>query len=111
MSDGPAVDLATQREQLRLRSAQLREQIAVRTSVFRPVFRATDRVRGGVRTVTGVAGARKQHALMLLAGSAIAGALLVRPRMAVGLGLRAWSGWQMFRRVQPLVRTVLRQLG
>ncbi|HRL35217.1 MAG TPA: YqjK family protein [Ottowia beijingensis] len=108
MSDEPAVDLAVRREQLRLRSAQLREQIAVRTAVFRPVFHATDRVRGGVRSVQS---ARKSHALALLAGSAVVGAMLVRPRAAMILGLRVWSGWQMFRRVQPLVNRVLRQLG
>ena len=108
MSDQAPVDLAVRREQLRLRSAQLREQIAVRTSVFRPVFKATDRVRGGVRTI---GNARNQHALMLLAGSAVVGALLVRPRSAVSLGLRVWSGWQMFRRLRPVVNGVLRQLG
>ena len=101
-------DLATRREQLRLRSAQLREQISVRSHVFRPVFRATDHVRGGVRSVQS---ARKSHALALLAGSAVVGAMLVRPRAAMNLGLRVWSGWQMFRRVQPLVNRVLRQLG
>lgn len=104
MSDEPAVDLAVRREQLRLRSAQLREQIAVRTAVFRPVFHATDRVRS-------VQSARKSHALALLAGSAVVGAMLVRPRAAMNLGLRVWAGWQMFRRVQPLVNRVLRQLG
>ncbi len=111
MSAEPPVDLAVRREQLRLRSAQLREQIAVRTSVLRPVFRATDRVRGGVRTVRNVSNARNQHALALLAGSALVGALLVRPRAAARLGLRVWSGWQMFRRLRPVVSSVLRQLG
>ena len=106
--DDAGIDLAVRREQLRLRSAQLREQIAVRTAVFRPVFHATDRVRGGVRSVQS---ARKSHALALLAGSAVVGAMLVRPRAAMNLGLRVWSGWQMFRRVQPLVNRVLRQLG
>jgi hypothetical protein len=107
MSQDTGADLATRREQLRLRSAQLREQIAVRTTVFRPVFRATDRVRGGVHAVTH---ARHNHALALLAVSAVAGALLVRPRAAMQLGLRAWSGWQMFRRVRPVLGAVLRQL-
>lgn len=112
MSQEPQVDLAVRREQLRLRSAQLREQIAVRSAVFRPAFRATDRVRGGVhavRKVTEVGNHR--HAFALLAGSALVGALLVRPRVAARLGLRAWSGWQMFRRLRPVVNTVLRQLG
>ncbi|QTD44739.1 YqjK family protein [Ottowia testudinis] len=102
------VDLATRREQLRLRSAQLREQIAVRSHVFRPVLRATDRVRGGVRSVQGAKG---KGALLLLAGAAAVGALSVRPRAAVQLAVRAWSGWQVYRRMRPLVNSVLRQLG
>ena len=77
MSDEPAVDLAVRREQLRLRSAQLREQIAVRTAVFRPVFHATDRVRGGVRGVQQVRQGRAPYVLGLLALLALAGALLV----------------------------------
>jgi hypothetical protein len=47
---------------------------------------------------------------MLLAGAAVAGAVLARPRAAVNLGLRAWSGWQLFRRLQPVVNTFMRQL-
>ena len=109
MSDEPAVDLAVRREQLRLRSAQLREQIAVRTAVFRPVFHATDRVRGGVRGVQQVRQGRAPYVLGLLALSALAGALLVRPRVATSLALRAWSGWQMYRRARPVVERVLRQ--
>ena len=80
MKDDPSLNLATRREQLRLRSAQLREQIAVRSQVFQPAFRATDRVRGGVRSVRGV---RDNRALLMLGGAALAGALLVRPRAAL----------------------------
>lgn len=105
MKDDPSLNLATRREQLRLRSAQLREQIAVRSQVFQPAFRATDRVRGGVR------GVRDNRALLMLGGAALAGALLVRPRAALQLGIRAWSGWQVYRRMRPLVNSVLRQLG
>ncbi len=97
-------DLAARREQLRLRSAQLREQLTVRTQVMRPAFRAADQVRGGVQHL------RENRALMLLAGAAVAGAVLARPRAAVNLGLRAWSGWQLFRRLQPVVNTFMRQL-
>ena len=107
MSRETDLDLATRREQLRLRSAQLREQIAVRSHVFRPVFRATDRVRGGVRSVQR---ASNRQAFVLLGGAALMGALLVRPRAAVGLGVRVLSGWQAYRRVRPLVNAVLRQL-
>ena len=103
----PVADLAARREQLRLRSAQLREQIAVRAQVLQPGFRAVDRVRGGVQSARHL---RHNQALVLLAGAALAGATLARPRAMVNLGLRAWSGWQVFRRVRPLVGSFLRQL-
>ena len=48
---------------------------------------------------------------LMLGGAALAGALLVRPRAALQLGIRAWSGWQVYRRMRPLVNSVLRQLG
>ena len=38
------------------------------------------------------------------------GAVLVRPRLMMGLGLRVWSGWQAFQRVRPIARTLWRQL-
>lgn len=100
----PHTDLAARREQLRLRSAQLREQLAGRGRVMRPVFNAADRVRDGVRTVRG------NQALVLLVGAALAGAVLARPRATINLGLRAWSGWQLFRRVRPMVNAFMRQL-
>ncbi len=104
MNGGGDIDLAARREQLRLRSAQLREQLAVRTRVVRPAFKAVDQVRGGVR------GLSEHRALALLAGAALAGAVLARPRAALNLGLRAWSGWQLFRRVRPVVSSLMRQL-
>lgn len=109
MNRGASEDLLARREQLRLRSAQLREQIAIRIQVLQPVFRATDRVRGGVRGVQQVRQGRAPYVLGLLALSALAGALLVRPRVATSLALRAWSGWQMYRRARPVVERVLRQ--
>lgn len=98
-------DLAARREQLRLRSAQLREQLAARTHVMRPAFRAADRVRGGVDLV------QQNPALIALAGAAVAGALLVRPRAVVSVGLKLWTGWQTFHRFRPLINTFLRQLA
>ena len=98
------IELAVRREQLLLRSAQLREQLTTRSTVLRPAFSAADRVRGGVASV------RDNRAILLLGGAALAGAVLVRPRMMVNLGLRAWLGWQVFQRVRPLVNSVLRQL-
>lgn len=99
-----ASDLAIRREQLLLRSAQLRERLRVQTQVLRPALRAADRVRGGVASV------REHPGVWLLVVAAVAGAALVRPRLVVGLGLRAWSGWQMFQRVRPVVGSMLRAL-
>ena len=100
----PPQDLAARREQLLLRSAQLREQLGGRARVLRPALRTVDRVRGGAQAV------RENRTWVLLGGAALAGAVLVRPRWVLGLGLRAWSGWQAFQRVRPIARTLLRQL-
>ncbi len=97
-------DLAARREQLLLRSAQLREQLGGRARVLRPALRTVDRVRGGTQAV------RENRTWVLLGGAALAGAVLVRPRWVMGLGLRLWSGWQAFQRVRPIARTLWRQL-
>ncbi len=108
MTDGTsharARERAARREHLLLRSAQLREQIGARAQVLRPAFRAVDRVRGGARAV------RSPRSWVLLGAAALAGAALVRPRLVMGLGARAWAGWQAYRRVQPVARALLRQL-
>lgn len=98
-----ALDLATRREQLVARSASLRAQLATDAGVLRPVFRVADRARGGMAAV------RQNRGLALLGAAALAGAVLVRPRAMMGLGLRLWGGWQAFRRLRPLARSVLRQ--
>ncbi len=108
MKDEASVDLDTRREQLRMRSAQLRDQIAVRSHIFQPAFKASDRVRGGVQRVRHVG---DNQALLLLGGAALVGVMLVRPRLALGLGTRVLSGWQMYRRLRPMVNGLLRQLG
>jgi hypothetical protein len=95
---------AARREQLVLRSAQLREQLRVGTGVLRPAFRAADRVRGGVDRVC------EHPGVWLVLAAALAGMAVVRPRLVMGLGLRAWSGWQLAQRARPLLRLVLRQL-
>ena len=100
-------DLAARREQLRLRSAQLREQIAAEAQVFRPGLRAVDRVRDGVQSVRRL---RHNQAAVLLLGAALAGATLARPRAVVNLGLRVWSGWQLLQRLGPVARGLRRQL-
>lgn len=98
-----AQSLAARREQLRARSAQLRERVGADASVLRPVFRVADRARGGMAAV------RQNRGLALLGAAALAGAVLVRPRAMMGLGLRLWGGWQAFQRLRPLARSVLRQ--
>ncbi len=101
-------DLLARREQLRLRSAQLREQIAQGSQLFRPAFRTADRVRGGVQ----LAGQwHRPPPLVLLGLSALAGAVLVRrPRAVLNMGARLWSGWLFYKRTRPLVRSIWRQL-
>ena len=101
-------DLAARREQLRLRSAQLRAQIVADTRVLQPGFRLVDRVRGGVNSARNLG---NHQGFVLLAAAALVGATLARPRAMVNLGLRAWSGWQVFRRLQPVVGSFLRQLS
>jgi hypothetical protein len=91
-----STDLSARREQLRQRSAQLRERIAERAVVFGPGLRVVDRVRVGVRAAQG-------SPVLLLLGAVLAGATLARPRTVLNLGLRVWSGWQLWRRVRPLV--------
>lgn len=105
LASQPVRDLAARREQLLLRSAQLRERLNARASVLRPAWRAADRVRDGLRT------AREHRALVLMIGTALGAALLARPRRVVGLGLKAWSGWQLVRRVRPLARAVRRWMS
>jgi len=96
-------DLLARREQLRARSARLREQIARRAQVMRPALRLADRLRAGAHWALG------HPAGLALAGAAVLGALAARPRQTLSLGLRIWSGWQMLRRARPVVRALLRR--
>jgi hypothetical protein len=98
-------DLAARRAVLLLRSAQLREQLAQRAQVFRPALHAADKVRAGAQW------ARRNPAWMLLSAAALAGMAVVRPRAALRLTGRVWSGWQLFNRVRPLVTGLLRRLS
>ncbi|MDR0275416.1 MAG: hypothetical protein LBI48_08785 [Burkholderiaceae bacterium] len=97
MSATEVQDLLARREQLRARSARLREQIAQRAQVMRPALHLADRVRAGAGW------ARGHRAWLALAGAAVLGALAARPRHALSLGLRVWSGWQLLRRVRPVL--------
>jgi hypothetical protein len=97
-------NLAAQRAALLLRSAQLREQLAGHAQVFRPAVRAADTVRAGAQWL------RRNPGWTLLGAAALTGFALVRPRAALRLATRAWSGWQLLRRVRPVVAGLLRRL-
>lgn len=101
-------DLLARRELLRLRSAQLREQIAQGSQVFSPAFRTADRVRGGMNLAGQI---QKPPPVLLLGLSALLGAVLVRrPRAVLSMGTRLWSGWLFYKRARPMVRNIWRQL-
>ena len=95
--------LLARRDHLKMRSELLRQRLALRAEGARPVFNAADRVADGVRWV------KHNPALLALAAAALVGAVAARPRAFVRLGTRAFAAWQMFQRVQPVVRTLLRR--
>lgn len=101
MSAAQPQDLLARREQLRLRSASLREQIAQRAQVLRPALRLADRARAAAGW------ARRHPAWLALAGAAALGVLGARPRRMLTLGLRAWSAWQALRRLKPVLAFLL----
>jgi hypothetical protein len=100
----PPQDRTARREELLLRSAQLREQLAQRVQVFRPALRTADKVREGAQWV------RRNPAWMLLGAAALGGMAVMRPAMVLRLTARAWSGWLLLRRVQPVVAALRRRL-
>jgi hypothetical protein len=97
-------ELAARRQELLLRSAQLREQLAQHGQIFRPALRAADKVRNGAKWV------QCNPIWSLLGVAALAGMAVVRPRTVLHLTTRAWSVWQLLRRVPPVVTALLRQL-
>ncbi|MDR0457584.1 MAG: YqjK-like family protein [Burkholderiaceae bacterium] len=98
-------DLADRRAALLLRSAQLREQLAWRAQVLRPAVRAADKVHAGARW------ARRNPVWLLLGAAALTGVALTRPRAALRLAGRAWSGWLLLRRAWPVAASLLRRLN
>lgn len=97
--------LAVRREALVLRSAELRARLGSDSAVFRPALRLADRVRAGAEVL------HAHRPAVLLAVAAMAGAALLRPRQAVGLGVRAVAIWQFAQRARPLARAVWRLLA
>ncbi len=97
-----AASLQARREELLMRSDALRNRMSWRSRSLKPAFQASDRVAEGVRWVRG------HPALVAVAGAALLGALAARPGAFMRLGTRAFAAWQLFQRVQPMVRTLRR---
>jgi len=96
-------NLAERRAALLLRSEQLREQLAGHAQALRPAALAADRVRAGAQWL------QRNPAWTLLGAAALTSMAVVRPRVTLRLAARAWSGWQLLRRVQPMVAGLLRR--
>jgi hypothetical protein len=103
-------NFAARRQELLLRSAQLREQLAQRVQVFGPTLRVVDKVRDGAQWVqrNPIWPLLSVAALAGMAG--MAGMAVMRPRAALRLTTRAWAGWQLLRQMQPVVAALLRRL-
>ena len=96
--------LVERRARLLARSAELRERIAQGSQALRPAARMAD---GAASLASRAREQMRKHGPLLL----LAGAALTRPRLLLGLGLRVWSGWQIYQRVRPLAQGFLRGLA
>lgn len=83
------------REQLRRRSAVLREQVVAQSAVLQPALTLADQVRGGMRWVRAHPG---------VVAAAVATLVVLRPRRALAWGLRAWSAWRLLGRVRAALQ-------
>lgn len=79
------------RERLLMRSQTLRRQIAADAQVFKPPLALVDQLRDGLRWL-----ARNPE----WPAGVLVFLLVARPAVALRWGMRAWSGWQMWRRVR-----------
>lgn len=97
-------DLVVRRERLKMRSEVLRQRLSLRSDGLKPAFRASDRVAEGVDWV------KHNPAVLGVAAAALIGAAVARPRAVARLGTRAFALWQVFQRVQPMVRSMMRRM-
>jgi len=95
------LSLADRQTALRIRSAELRLELAMQARVLEKPLATADRVHDGWRWL----GAHREW--LWLAGGALA---LLRPRRAAKLLRRGWLGWRVVRRWEPWLATVLTAL-
>lgn len=93
-----ATELALHQRQLLLRSTELRLRLMDDAQVLAPPLRLADRVHAGWRWL-------RDHPEVPLA--AVAVVVVLRPRRALRWGLRLWTGWQTFRRLQRRVSALV----
>lgn len=96
----PPQPLSHRRLQLQQRSRELREQLVRDAEVLQPWLGAADRVRSATHWL-------QQHPLWV--AGLVAALVVARPRRAVALGLKLWSGWQMWQRVRAALDGPLRR--
>lgn len=91
----PDVDLATRKLLLQQRSAVLRELLAVQLAqTVAPVIHTADRVQVGSKWI-------KRHPVWVAV--AVMGLLVWRPRGALKWAGKAWTLWQTWQRMEPVV--------
>lgn len=81
--------LAARRERLLVRSATLREHVAIHSAALAPPLAVADMARNTVFWL-------RCHPLALV--SALLAIAVLRPRKAWRWGMRAWSAWQFVNR-------------
>lgn len=86
-----AEHLARRRQQLLVRSSELRQQLAQDAQVLTPWLGAADGVR--------VATAWLQRHPEWVVG-AVATLVVLKPRRVLSWGLKGWSGWRMWQRAR-----------
>ena len=92
--------LASRRARLVRRSGQLRRQMVNELQDLQPALLWADRLYDVWRWL-------RAHPLVAVAGGV--GLAASRPRRWLGLGLRAWSMWQLVQRLRAAGSTVSRQ--
>lgn len=91
----PDIDLATRKLLLQQRSAVLRELLAVQLAqTVAPVIHTAERVQTGSKWI-------KRHPVWIAA--AVMGLLVWRPRGALKWAGKAWTLWQTWQRMEPVV--------